>query len=137
MSYFMSEQEVYDTIGRLFKDLLDDDELGAKFRNADTVVQYLYHDPEAQITVELHSEGVRVDCGRSDLKPDITLSMDADTAHKFWLGKVNITVALARGLIKAKGPVTKILRLVPLTKPIYPHYQALLEKAGRKDLLKV
>ena len=40
--------------------------------------------------------------------------MDADTAHRFWLGKVNVTVALARGQMKAKGPVAKILKLVPL-----------------------
>ena len=29
--------------------------------------------------------------------------MEADTAHRFWLGKVNVTVALARGQIKAEG----------------------------------
>ena len=39
--------------------------------------------------------------------------MEADTAHRFWLGRVNVTVALARGQIKAKGPVAKILKLVP------------------------
>ena len=33
--------------------------------------------------------------------------MEADTAHRFWLGQVNVTVALARGQIKAKGPVRR------------------------------
>ena len=56
--------------------------------------------------------------------------MDADTAHRFWLGKVNVTVALARGQMKAKGPVAKILKLVPLTKPIFPRYRAILEESG-------
>jgi hypothetical protein len=37
--------------------------------------------------------------------------------------------------MKAKGPVAKILKLVPLTKPIFPRYRKLLEEAGRKDLL--
>jgi putative sterol carrier protein len=63
--------------------------------------------------------------------------MDADIAHKFWLGKVNPTVALARGQMKAKGPVAKILKMVPLTKPVYPRYEALLESQGRNDLLDV
>ena len=57
--------------------------------------------------------------------------MEADTAHRFWLGKVNVTVALARGEIKAKGPVAKILKLVPLTKPVFPRYKAQLEAEGR------
>ena len=63
------------------------------------------------------------------------MPMDADTAHRFWLGKVNVTVALARGQMKAKGPVAKILKLVPLTKPIFPRYRAMLEESGRQDLL--
>ena len=41
-----------------------------------------------------------------------------------------MTVALARGQIKASGPVAKILKLVPLTKPVYPRYKAQLEAAG-------
>jgi putative sterol carrier protein len=62
------------------------------------------------------------------------MTMESDTAHRFWLGKVNVTVALARGQIKAKGPVTKILKLIPLVRPAFPRYRAMLEEAGRADL---
>jgi hypothetical protein len=48
-----------------------------------------------------------------------------------------VTVALARGQIKASGPVAKILRLVPLTKPLFPRYKAQLEAQGRADLAAV
>jgi hypothetical protein len=64
------------------------------------------------------------------------MTMEADTAHRFWLGKVNVTVALARGQMKAKGPVAKILRLVPLAKSAFPRYRTMLEDAGRADLQK-
>ena len=37
-----------------------------------------------------------------------------------------LTVALARGQIKARGPVAKILKLVPLTKPLFPVYRDLI-----------
>src|ERR1019366_2298302 len=57
------------------------------------------------------SEG-KVDLGETQLEPEVIMTMDADTAHRFWLGKVNVTMALARGQIKAKGPVAKILKLV-------------------------
>ena len=76
-----------------------------------------------------------MDLGESDMEPDVVMSMEADTAHRFWLGKVNVTVALARGQMKAKGPVAKILKLVPLVKPVFPRYKAQLEQAGRDDLL--
>jgi hypothetical protein len=61
--------------------------------------------------------------------------MEADLAHLFWLGKVRPTVALARGDMKAKGPVAKILRLVPLVEPVFPRYVEMLKDAGREDLL--
>jgi putative sterol carrier protein len=88
------------------------------------------------ITVKVkEGEDGQVDLGDTDMEPEVVMSMEADTAHRFWLGKVNVTVALARGQMKAKGPVAKILKLVPLTKPIFPRYRKMLEEAGRQDLL--
>jgi len=138
MPYFKDAQDVYDTIGKLFADLATDEELSPKFRKANTVLQYAYSDPESVITLLLkEGEESRVDFGETDLEPEVVMSMDADTAHRFWLGQVNVTVALARGQIKAKGPVAKILKLVPLTKPVYPIYKAQLEAQGREDLVDV
>ena len=138
MGYFKNEQEVYDTIGKLFQDLRDDEELFGKFQKADTVVQYQFRDPESTITVKmLDAQEGQVDLGPTQLEPEVTMSMDADTAHRFWLGKVNVTVALARGQMKAKGPVAKILKLVPLVKPVFPRYRAQLEAQGRADLVEV
>lgn len=136
VGYFKDEDEVYRFIGKLFEDLAADDELAPKFRKANTIVQYRYRNPESQITVKLiEGEEGQVDVGPTDMEPEVVMSMEADTAHRFWLGKVNVTVALARGQIKAKGPVAKILKLVPLVKPVFPRYRKLLDEAGRHDLL--
>lgn len=136
MPYFKDEQEVYDHIGRLFVELTQDEELGPKFRKANTIVQYQYRNPESQITVKmLEDEEGQVDFGPTELEPEVVMTMEADTAHKFWLGKVNVTVALARGQMKAKGPVAKILKLVPLVKPVFPRYEAQLKESGREDLV--
>ena len=89
------------------------------------------------ITVKMKDgEDGQVDFGATDMQPEIVMSMEADTAHKFWLGKVNVTMALAKGQMKAKGPVAKILKLVPLVKPVFPRYQKMLEEQNRDDLLK-
>ena len=136
MGIFKDADEVYATIGKLFEDVANDEDLGPKFRKANTVVRYEYREPDAVVTVRLQEgQPADVDFGESDMEPEVTMSMEADTAHRFWLGQVNVTVALARGQIKAEGPVAKILRLVPLTKPIYPRYKAQLEAQGRTDLV--
>ena len=136
MPVFKDEQEVYAYIGRLFKELAEDDELGPRFRKADTIVQYRYSNPDSQITVKMKDgEEGQVDFGPTDLDPEIVMTMEADTAHKFWLGKVNVTMALAKGQMKAKGPVAKILKLVPLVKPVFPRYKQMLENEKRDDLV--
>jgi putative sterol carrier protein len=137
LAYFKDADEVYQYIGKLFQDLADDEELGPRFRKANTIVQYQYRNPESQITVKLQDgEDGQVDLGDTAMEPEVLMTMEADTAHRFWLGKVNVTVALARGQMKAKGPVAKILKLVPLTKPVFPRYRDMLERAGREDLLR-
>jgi hypothetical protein len=136
LAYFKDAQEVYETIGKLFQDIVTDSELAPKFRKANTIVRYEYREPDSTITLRLQEdEPGEVDFGDSDMEPEVTMAMEADTAHRFWLGEVNVTVALARGQIKAKGPVAKILKLVPLTKPVFPRYKAQLERQGRDDLI--
>jgi putative sterol carrier protein len=136
LAYFKDADEVYAYIGRLFEELAQDEELAPRFRKANTIVQYQYRNPESQITVSLREgEDGRVDFGGTAMEPEVVMTMDADTAHRFWLGEVNVTVAMARGQMKAKGPVAKILKLVPLVKPVFLRYRKMLEEAGRGDLL--
>ena len=65
---------------------------------------------------------------------DVDLFMDADVAHRFWLGMVNPAVALARGEITPRGPAAKVLELVPIGEPVFARYREQLEAAGRDDL---
>jgi hypothetical protein len=134
--YFKDADELYGLIGRLFTELAADAELAEESRSADTIVQYRYTDPEAQVTVDMRSgHESHVDCGETGMEPQIVMTMPADVAHEFWLGRVNVTIALARGQMTADGPVAKILKLLPLTETLFPRYRALLEAAGRPDLV--
>ena len=137
MPYFKDAEDVYAHLGRLFEDIVADPDLGARLKATDTVVQIRMRRPDSQLTFKaLESEDLVVDFGVTELRPEVVLAMDADTAHRFWLGKVNVTVALARGEISARGPVAKILKLVPLVEPVRTRYQALLQNAGREDLVR-
>ena len=53
MAYFKDAREVYDTIGKLFVQLTEDEELGPKWRTAGTVVRYKLSEPDSQITIRL------------------------------------------------------------------------------------
>jgi hypothetical protein len=137
MPYFKDAEDVYAHLGRLFEDIIADEELASRLKQADTVVQIRMRRPDSQLTLKaLAEEELQVDFGVTELRPEVVLAMDADTAHRFWLGKVNVTVALARGEINAGGPVAKILALVPLVVAVRERYAARLQEAGREDLAK-
>jgi hypothetical protein len=137
MPYFKDAEDVYSNLGKLFEDIVADDQLGPRLRGTDTVVQYRMRRPDSQLTLRvLEEDEPRVDFGVTELQPEIVLAMDADTAHRFWLGKVNVTTALARGQISARGPVAKILKLVPLVQPVRTRYESQLQADGREDLAK-
>jgi hypothetical protein len=137
MPYFTDADDVYANLGRFLRQLAVDPDLAPALKRADTSFQLRLRHPDSVLTVSAPQEDQppQVDLGDTSLQPEVVLQMDADTAHRFWLGDVNVAVALARGDVRARGPVAKILKVVPLVKPGFQRYRAQLEADGRKDLL--
>lgn len=129
MGFFKNADELDRYIGGVFRDAGDHPEAGPRLRAANIVMRVLYTDPDAEVTIAFRDD-YQVIAGPSDLKPDITLLMRGDTADQFWRGEYNLAVGLAKGQVKAKGPVNKILKLVPMTKPLFPMYR---DKVATKD----
>lgn len=127
MPYFSDADEVYQYIGGVFREAGEHPEAGPKLRAADTVLRFDYSDPDCVMTVKF-TEDYQVIEGETDVEPDVTLIMPCDIAHQYWRGEYNLAVGLAKGKVKAKGPVNKILKLVPLTKPLFPMYKSATDK---------
>lgn len=131
MARFQDDQQVYAQLGGMFEDALADDAAGARLRKIGGTVQWELRKPAARITVKLGEDvAPGVDFGRTDVKPEVVLTMEADTAHRFWAGELPMHVALSRGLIRAKGPVATILRIVPVVGPAKDLYAARLAGGG-------
>ncbi|MBN9792216.1 hypothetical protein DMP17_26995 [Pseudonocardia sp. TMWB2A] len=126
MGFFADSNEVDKYIGGVFRAANDHPESGPKMRAADINLRVLYTDPDTEMWVKMHEPALDVHTGADEDKADITLMMRADTGDKFWRGEYNLAVGLAKGEVKAKGPVNKILKLVPLTKPLFPMYRELV-----------
>jgi putative sterol carrier protein len=125
MGFFANAEEVDKYIGEMFRQAADHPEVGPKMKAAGITLLVDYSDPDCQLTVRFH-DPMEVTMGPAEGDPDITLIMKADTADQYWRGKYNLAVGLAKGQVKAKGPVNKILKLVPLTKPLFPVYNELI-----------
>ena len=103
-----SESDVYERLRPLLEDAT------RRARRVDAVVQYRLRAPDALLTADLRIESEpAVLCGECPIEPDVVLTMDAATAHRFLAGELNLACALARREITASGPVGKLLRLLP------------------------
>jgi hypothetical protein len=80
--------------------------------------------------VDCTGDKIDVRAGDVETKAEVDMTMKADIAHKFWFGKVNLTRALTRRQVVAKGPIPKILRLLPAIKPTYTLYPKYLDENG-------
>jgi putative sterol carrier protein len=126
MSYFKDAAEVYQYLGKVFTVANDVEGVGDALREADIVLRLDYSNPSSSLTVLLKAPAIEVIEGDSDITPDVRMSMSADHGNQFWRGEYNVAVGLAKGQVKAKGPVTKILKLIPAAKPVFPIYRDLV-----------
>lgn len=137
MSTFKNAAEVYEYLGKMFEIAVTDPQFVEATKDGDLVVRLTQTNPDSTILIDF--PGQKVTCGdAADGAPStVDLRMSADNGHKFWLGKLNFTLAMAQGKVKMTGSRTKALKLLPLTKPLFATYEGLLRDAGRDDLLKV
>lgn len=134
MPAFSDAQQVYDTIGKFLSQLMSDPEIGPKFERSETSFHIHYEEPTADMVVDCTQMPPKVLCG--DTGPsEIELSMLAEDGHKFWLGDLNLTMAMARGKVKAQGPVSKMMKLLPALRPAFPKYVEFLSAEGKQELL--
>lgn len=138
MGVFKDESEVYQYVGRIFKVSMEEPELGPKLRKVGSVLKLNQTDPRSTIVIDF-GEGV-VQLGENDDTKvtsaiDAELDMEADVAHRFWLGKVNVALAMAKGQIRNKGKVSAVMKILPYTKPLFATYEKILRDAGREDLV--
>ena len=123
MPQFASDTEVFDAIGGMFVEALDDPEVGPQLKASGVILHLAMTEPTTDIVVDM--PGGEVHHGVPDgLKPTMTLKTKADVAHEYWLGEVNVGVAIARGRIRVRGPVPTLVQLAGMAKPLFPRYRA-------------
>lgn len=135
MSTFENSDKLREVLGGFFHFLLDHPEMGPKLKASGLVLKFNYAEPSLAITVDLARSPVEITYDDGSKKPDVEMSMKADVAHRFWFGKVNLVIALARREMVAKGPIPKILRLLPVIKPAYALYPSYLKEKGFSNYL--
>ncbi|MBI1909071.1 MAG: SCP2 sterol-binding domain-containing protein [Deltaproteobacteria bacterium] len=130
MATFENSAKLIEVLSGFFQFLSQDPGIGPKLLASRLILRFNYKEPEASLTVDLSGPQVVILANDTERKPEVEMSMKADVAHRFWLGQVNLMIALTRREITAKGPIPKILKLLPIIKPAYTLYPRYLEERG-------
>lgn len=117
---------------RVFAMMSEDPDMGPKLRDADVPMRYEFTDVDlvANIRAATGDEVGNLYWEWSDdvdWEPKVRMAMSSETANRYFQGKENVAVALARRRIKSGGDVKAALSLIPITKPVYARYRALVE----------
>ena len=132
MSGFKSADECREVIGRAFELMSGDPDMGPKLREADTPQRFEFPDLDLVVNVTAADEdsGANLRSEWSDdlsWEPEVLMTMDSAIANRYFQGKENIAMAVARRRIKTSGNVKKALALVPVTKPVFAQYREMVE----------
>ncbi|PSR21487.1 MAG: hypothetical protein C7B45_10700 [Sulfobacillus acidophilus] len=138
MPVFESAKSLENTLGAFFERLREVDQAYLIYQIGGTM-EFIFRKPATRIRwiPQPQGEGLpfKVAYGEPTEPVLLTFEQDGDTAHRFWLGQVNLQQALARQQVIARGPLSRAMKLIPHLDTIYPLYHSYLEEIGRSDLL--
>jgi len=116
----------------IFTTMSEDPEMGPQLQEA--AVPQRFEFPDMDLVVNIR--GARAGEGGNlhwewsdevDWDSKVRMSMSSETANKYFQGKENVAIAIARRRIKTGGDVKAALALIPITQPVYGKYRDLLE----------
>ena len=130
---FESAAEFREVMDRVFAMMDENPEMGPRLRDADVPQRFEFADLDLVVNVRaarpgedgcLHWEWT----DDVDWEPRVRMTMSSETANRYFQGRENVALAIARRRIRAGGDVGAALSLVPVTKPIHGRYRAMLER---------
>ena len=133
MAEFKSPQEFREVMDRVFTIMSTDPEMGPKLREARVPQRFEFPDQQAVVNITYDDSGSEQNLrwkwsDAVDWDPKVEMTMSSEVANKYFQGKENVAVALARRRIKSSGDIKAALRLIPITKPVYAKYRELVER---------
>ncbi len=132
MADFTSSKEFREVMDRTFTLMSEDPSMGPRLRDADTPQRFEFTDLDLVVNVRAGApEEPNLVWEWSDdiaWKPRVTMTMSSETANRYFQGKENVAIAIARRRIKTGGDVKAALAIIPITKPLFERYREMVAR---------
>jgi hypothetical protein len=115
---------------RTFALMSEDPEMGPRLREADTPQRFEFTDLDLVVNIRAGAgDEPNLAWEWSDevaWEPQVKMTMSSETANRYFQGKENVAIAIARRRIKAGGDVKAALAIIPITKPLFARYREMI-----------
>jgi hypothetical protein len=133
MAEFRSADEFREVMDKVFTIMSTDSDMGPQLRDARVPQRFEFPDLDAVVNITYDDSGGEHNLRWQwsddvDWEPKVEMKMDSDVANKYFQGKENVPLALARRRIKSSGDVKAALKLIPITKPVFDKYRSMVER---------
>jgi hypothetical protein len=130
---FDSPEELRAAMDAVFSMMDEDPEMGPRLRDADVPQRFEFTDAGLVVNVRAARPGEEGNlhwewADPVDWEPKVRMAMAGEVANRYFQGKENVAIAIARRRIRTSGDVGAALKLIPITKPVYARYRAWLER---------
>ena len=125
---FNSPDEFREVMDRTFATMSEDPKMGPELRDADVPQRFEFEDLDLVVNIRAAADGEDGNLHWEwsddvDWEPKVRMEMSSETSNKYFQGKENVAMAIARRRIKTGGDVKAALSLIPITKPLYDRYR--------------
>jgi len=129
---FESNAQFREVMDRTFALMSEDPEMGPRLRAADVPQRFEFPDADLVVNVRPAREGEDGNLHWEwsddvDWEPRVRMTMSTEIANRYFQGKENVAMAIARRRIKTGGDVRAALEILPMTKPVFERYRAMLK----------
>jgi hypothetical protein len=127
---FESPEEFVEVMDQIFSMMDEDPEMGPALRDADVPQRFEFSDMDMVVNIRAATDDEEGNLywewtDDVDWEPRVRMTMSSETANKYFQGKENVAMAIARRRIKTGGDVKAALALIPITKPIFERFRDL------------
>ena len=118
---------------KTFELMSTDPDMGPKLREAETPQRFEFPDLDMVVNIRAAEPGEDGNLHWEwtddvDWEPKVRMAMSSETANRYFQGKENVAMAIARRRIKTSGNVKKALAIIPITKPVFGQYREMVER---------
>lgn len=132
MPEFATDEQLYATLRALFARIEEHDPQAARtLLNSRLRIRLRFSQPTAELLIDASQRPFHVAYGPCDARPDLDVSLTADTLHQILLGRLSLAKALGNKSLQPNGPVWKVMALAGLFRQAQAVYPDVLQGQNR------